>query len=100
MKRIKSMSRIIALTLCAALTAVLLTGCVTVNFFPALGGGVAGAGALETYKYNVGEITGIKVDIFCKIEYYSSPSDTVTLEVQPNLRDYIMRHTSFVISNR
>jgi len=83
------MKTIIALVLCAALAAALLTGCVTVSFSPLSGGGVTGRGSRETYSYSVGEITDIRVELYCNVEYYSAPSDTVTLEIQSNLRDYV-----------
>jgi len=89
MKRITSIARHIAFALCAALSATLFSGCVSVNFSPLWGDGVTGSGSLEAYNFSVGEITDIKVQLHCDINYYSSPSDTVKLEIQPNLCEYI-----------
>jgi hypothetical protein len=76
------------LLLCLAAAAIFLTGCVSVNVAPAMGGAV-GRGEPEVFTFSVGEITDIRVGIFCNIEYYSAPSGTVTLEIQPNLMDYV-----------
>ena len=87
-----SMKKTIALTLCIALFAVFLTGCVSINFSPMFGAGgasVSGRGSMETFAFDVGEITEIRVELLCNIVYYSAPSDTVTFEVQPNLMEYI-----------
>jgi hypothetical protein len=54
-----------------------------------LGGGLVGVGDLENYTFSVGEITDINIELYCDVYYYSDPMDTVTLEIQPNLRDYI-----------
>jgi len=81
------MKKSILLVLCVVLTAMLLSGCVSVNFLPG-SIGIAGTGTPEVYTIPVGEITEIHVESFCDIIYYSAPSDTVTLEIQPNLREY------------
>ena len=83
------MKKIIILALCVALTAVLLVGCVSIDFSPWGSAGVAGRGSMEKFTFNVNEITEIRIEMLCNIIYYSAPSDTVTLEVQPNLMDYI-----------
>jgi len=70
-----------------ALAMVMLAGCVTVNYG---GSGVRGRGNKETYTFNVGEITEIKTALLLDIDYYSASSDIVTLEIQPNLRDYVI----------
>jgi hypothetical protein len=44
---------------------------------------------MEKFTFNVNEITEIRVEMLCNIVYHSAPSDTVTLEVQPNLMEYI-----------
>ena len=89
MRKIKRPARCAALALCIVFAAVLITGCVSVNFAPGAGGGVTGRGTPERFTYNVGEITEIHVEMLCNIEYYSAPSDTVTLEIHPNLHEYI-----------
>lgn len=86
------MKKIITIALCAVLAAVFLTGCVTVNFSPfgRVGGGVAGSGNMETFSFNVGEITEVRVLMLCNIVYYSAPSDTISLEIQSNLQQYVI----------
>ena len=87
------MRKIIFIALCVVLAAVMLTGCVSISFSPSrgsVGGSVSGRGSLETFTFNTGEITEIRVEMLCNINYYSSPSDTVTFQVQPNLMDYIV----------
>ena len=49
---------------------------------------VAGTGDLENYIINVGNYSRIKIDGQCEIRYFSASSDTVTLAVQTNLRQY------------
>jgi len=83
------MKRIIILALSVALIAVFLTGCVTLNFSPNGRTGVAGRGSMEVFTFNVNEITEVRVEMLCNIVYHSAPSDTVTLEVQSNLMEYI-----------
>jgi hypothetical protein len=90
MKKIYSLSKLVTLALCSVFLIITLVGCVSVNFSPGSVGGVTGSGNQETYTFSIGEITGIRVEMHCNIEYYSAPSDTVTLLVQPNLREYIV----------
>jgi len=40
-------------------------------------------------NYQVDTYNEVRSSIFCDIEYYSQPSDTVTLRIQPNLVEYI-----------
>jgi len=89
MKKRKIMARCIALALGLLFAVAFISGCVSVNFSSAGGGGVSGRGTPEIFTYKVGEITEVRVQIACNIEYYSAPSDTVTLEIQPNLHEYI-----------
>jgi len=84
------MKKIVLLVLCCILAAVMITGCYTVNVTRFWGNRVTGRGAMETYTFNVGEITDVRVELLCDIVYSSAPSDSVTLEIQPNL----MRHVS------
>jgi len=83
------MKKIVTLTLCVLLAAVLLTGCVTVNFSPFSMGNVTGSGEMETFSFNVDEITEVRVEMLCNIIYYSAPSNTATFEIQRNLQQYI-----------
>jgi len=83
------MKRVISLALCAVLFALCVSGCVFVDI-SSLAGGVTGRGNPESYEFKVGEITEVRVEIYCNIDYYAAPSDTVTLKIQPNLRDHIV----------
>ena len=76
----------LCIALCAASFALFFTGCFIVNFsdFDA----VTGRGNPETYEFRVASFTNIRVEGYCEIHYNSSPSNIVTLEVQPNLREY------------
>ncbi len=80
------MRRFITLILCLTLTVVCLTGCVAINF----NGGVMGKGNMKSYSIKVSEINEIKAELPCDIKYYSAPSDTVTFEIQENLREYVI----------
>jgi hypothetical protein len=75
------------IVLCALLV-LSFSGCVVVNYTDA--NEVSGKGTPEKYVINVGEYNGIKVEGLCEIQYYAVPSNTVTLEVQPNLREYFV----------
>ena len=84
------MKKIVMLALCAILATVMLTGCITANVPGVWGIGVPGRGALETYTINVGEFTEVRVELLCDILYSSEPSDSVTLEIQPNLMKHVI----------
>ena len=72
-----------ALALAAAIVS--LSGCVSlIADFSA----VTGRGDLQSYEIKTGEYSRIKVDGYCEVRYFASPSDSVTLEVQANLREY------------
>jgi len=81
------MKKTIFIALCALIT-LFSSGCVVVNYTDS--NAVSGKGTLEKYVINVGEYNGIKVEGLCEIQYYSAPSNTVTLEVQSNLREYFV----------
>jgi len=81
------MKKTIFIVLCALLV-LFFSGCVVVSIADA--NAVSGKGAPEKYVINVGEYNGIKVEGLCEIQYYAAPSNTVTLEVQPNLREYFV----------
>ena len=81
------MKRTILIVLCALL-ALLFSGCVVVSYTDA--SAISGKGSPEKYVINVGEYNGIKVEGLCEIQYYAAPSNTVTLEVQSNLREYFV----------
>jgi len=76
---------IIALLLCVALLAFNFSGCVTVNFNPFA---VAGAGARQKYEIDAKDFSKIDVKSLCDINYHVADNYSVTLEIQPNLRQY------------
>jgi hypothetical protein len=76
------------LIILCALFVLCFSSCVVVSFMQA--NAVAGKGAPEKYTFNVGEYNKIKVEDSCEIRYYAAPSNTVTLEIQPNLREYFL----------
>ena len=51
---------------------------------------LVGKGAPEKYEITVGEYNRISAESVCEIQYYAAYSNTVTLEVQPNLREYLV----------
>jgi hypothetical protein len=81
------MRKNIFIVLCTLL-ALFFSGCIVVSVADA--SAVSGKGATEKYVINVGEYNGIKVEGLCEIQYYAAPSNTVTLEVQSNLREYFV----------
>jgi len=83
------MKKTITAILCTVLALIMLTGCVSINFSPMSPSSLSGRGSPETFTFNVNEITEIRVELLCNIIYRSAPSDTVTLQVQPNLMEYI-----------
>jgi hypothetical protein len=81
------MKKIVLFALCAALLC--LSGCVIPGFYYGGGGiSVSGRGELERYEIPVGEYSRVRIEGFCSVNYYSASSDTVTLEIQENLREY------------
>jgi len=93
MKRITIVSRYAAIMLCAALAIIMSSGCVAINFASlerGEAGVVVGSGDMESYAYNVGRFNEVRVEMLCDIEYYCAESDTVTISMQPNLKEYIV----------
>jgi len=88
------MKKIGLLILCVLLAAVMLTGCITVISPHGIGSRVYGRGAPETYTFNTGEFTEVRVELLCDIVYSSAPSDSVTLEIQPNLMKHVVVNES------
>jgi len=78
----------IAIVLCFSVIVLFFSGCVAVDFADV--NAVLGKGAPEKYEIKVGEYNKIKVESVCEIQYYAVPSDTVTLEIQPNIREYFV----------
>ena len=80
------MIRVLSILISAVLLVLCLAGCVSVHM--GLPGSVVGKGTPETYEIKVGEYSAVRIDGFCNVDYYSAPSDTVTLRIHPNLREY------------
>jgi hypothetical protein len=70
------------------LFAVFFSGCVIANF--ADFNSVSGKGNPEKFDFQVGEFNSIRLEGFANVNYYASASDTVTLEVQPNLLEHFV----------
>ncbi|MDR0502862.1 MAG: DUF2807 domain-containing protein [Treponema sp.] len=83
----KRNSAIPAIIITAALS-LFMSGCVIINLSGSLS--VSPKGEKETYMIRTGDFNGIIVESACVINYYSAPSDSVTLSIQPNLREYFM----------
>jgi hypothetical protein len=81
------MRKYILFVLCILLV-LFFSGCVVVNHTDA--NAISGKGTPEKYTINIGQYNGVKVEGLCEIQYYAAPSNTVTLEVQPNLREYFV----------
>ncbi|MDR0325725.1 MAG: DUF2807 domain-containing protein [Oscillospiraceae bacterium] len=82
------MKRVLPLLLCASLFVLCFSGCAVVNFGFGNTNMVTGEGDLESYEIKVGQFSKIRVDGYCDVNYYAASSDTVTLQIQPNLREY------------
>lgn len=75
------MKKTALLTLCTIFPLILTAGCVP--------GSVAGRGTSEEYSFEVNDFTKIQTALFCNVEYYYSPVNSVTLKIQPNLLEHI-----------
>jgi hypothetical protein len=80
------MKKKISLTICIAIIAINVSGCVLINIGNL--GSITARGNHEIYEINVGSYKAIKITGACDIRYYSAPSDTVTLAIQSNVREY------------
>ena len=83
---IKPLPSVLIALLTVVLTLFFLTGCVSVNFGGS--GSIRGEGDMEEYIIDVGEYNKLRVEGVFEIDYYSAPSDKITLEIQPNLKEY------------
>ena len=72
--------------ICLVLIAHCFSGCVVASISNV--NAVRGTGELEKYDFRVGEFNSIVADGYFKINYHSAYSDTVTLEIQPNLLEH------------
>ena len=94
------MRRNILIVLCAVLV-LCFSGCVVANFTTDERA-VSGKGVPEKYEIYTGEYSGIRVEGLCEIQYFAAPSNTVTLEIQPNLREYYVvevKNGELIVSN-
>ena len=80
-------SEIASVILCV-LFVLCFSGCVVVSISYSTEKAVSGKGSPGKYEIYTGEYSGIKVEGLCEIRYFAAPSNTVTLEIQPNLREY------------
>ena len=83
------MKKIVLLTVCLILATVMLVGCYAASVHGVWEPRVSGKGATETFALDVGQFSEVRVELLCDIVYSSAPSDSVTLEIQPNLMKYI-----------
>jgi len=87
------MRKNIFIILCAVLI-LCLSDCVVVSITneKSVSGGkaVSGKGSPEKYEIIAGEYSGIRVEGRCEIQYFAAPSNTIILEIQPNLRGYFV----------
>jgi len=83
------MKKIVLLALCCMLASVILAGCHTVNIPGVWQSGIRGRGDPETFVFDFKDFTEVRVELLCDVLYSSAPSDSVTLEIQPNLMKYI-----------
>jgi len=82
------MKKNILIVLCVLLN-FCFSGCVIVNIGDL--NAVSGKGAPEKYDINVGEYNKINVEgYYCEVQYNAASSNTVNLEIQPNLREYFV----------
>ena len=82
------MKKFIPCVFAAVLVLTSLSGCIIVNFgeFDA----ISGKGDPESFEFRVGSYNGIRIEGNCDIRYYAASSEMVSLEIQPNLRDYFV----------
>ncbi|MCL2210067.1 MAG: DUF2807 domain-containing protein [Treponema sp.] len=80
------MRKILTAALLAVLSASFLTGCVVVNLVD--GNAVSPKGERENHDFRVGQYNKVKIEGYCEVHYYSASSDTATLSVQPNIREF------------
>jgi len=80
----------------AAFAVMGFSGCVIANANFSDFGTVRGKGDRENFEFKVSEYNAIKIEGAFEIHYFAALSDTVTLSVQPNLREY---YTVDVINN-
>ena len=84
------MKRIISIVMCALICFTVLSGCDPSEYLRNRDGSVIGVGDLETFEYKVGNYSEVRVELQCDINYYSARSDTIKLEIQPNLHEFIV----------
>jgi hypothetical protein len=83
-RKLNKMKKIIIIVLSLVMITSLLSGCVYVKPLNL----VVGKGDPVVHSYTVGAYDKIRIEGFADVRYYASPSDVVTLEIQPNLLEY------------
>lgn len=84
------MNRIIpGLTLLTAMSVLLLTACVSVNFSTSNRNEILGKGDMITQTYEAPGYTSVEIRGDFKVAYSSIPSDTVSIEMNENLVPHI-----------
>ena len=78
----------------AALIAVCFSGCVIINLEFDNFDAVTGEGDREIFTIDVGEFTKVRIDASVDLVYTEGFSDSIMLEVQPNLRKYFKVYVS------
>ncbi|MDR0323224.1 MAG: DUF2807 domain-containing protein [Treponema sp.] len=80
------MKKILVFLFCALIAVFCFSSCILINFSDF--GSVKGEGDLEKFEFRVGDYNRIKMEGAYEVRYYSASSDIVTLNVQPNLKEY------------
>ena len=69
---------------------IFFSGCVFFSIDSIAGNRVTAKGSQETYQIDVGQFNRIRIEGQCDVRYYSAFSETVTLEIQQNVREYFI----------
>jgi len=80
------MKKILIITF--AFISICFSGCIVVNLADV--NTPKPQGKQEVYTFLVGEYKGIHISGYCDVNYYSTPSDAVTLKVHSNLLEYFV----------
>lgn len=72
----------------AVLPVLLMCGCISVSISGPMRT-VTGKGGLHTAKFDVDKYTSVEISGNMKIVYSNKPSDTVSIEIQDNLLEYL-----------
>ena len=86
---------------CVIVISLFLSSCIVTSWSPSRG--LRGEGNPETYFIKVGDYNRIRVEGYSIINFYDGRSDTIRLEIQPNLRDHyevIVRNSVLILRPR